>query len=198
LARKGALASLLPHGRVALIYRPFRGNNSAMLQITFHLALLLAALCTLQSVSGAAAHRVEERAFGTTADGRAVKLFTLHNARGMSVSVMEYGATMTEILAEDRNHHFTNVLLGAKTFDEYAKGFGGSASVIGRFANRIANARFNLDGQEYKLAANNGKNHIHGGNKGFASVVWNGKALPVRDGESSVQFTYVSKDGDEG
>ena len=76
-------------------------------------------------------------------------------------------------------------------------GFAGSAAVIGRFANRIANAKFTLDGVEYKLAANNGKNHLHGGRAGFASKLWRGKALPAKAGESSVQFTYISKDGEE-
>src|SRR5687768_14282345 len=69
---------------------------------------------------------------------------------------------------------------------------------MGRYANRIANARFTLDGVEYKLAANNGKNHLHGGPKGFANVLWHGKALPVQKGSTAVQFSYTSKDGEEG
>lgn len=168
-----------------------------MLQLNIQLVLcLLVSLCILQSLAVSAAQPVEEKPFGKTPDGREVKLFTLRNA-GMSVSIMEYGAVITEVLAPDRNGKLANVLLGAKTFDEY-RGFAGSAAVIGRFANRIANARFSLDGKEYQLAANNGKNHLHGGNKGFASVVWDGKALPSRDGESAVAFTYLSKDGEEG
>jgi aldose 1-epimerase len=165
-----------------------------MLQI---IVCLIVSLCILQSVGADLAPGIEERPFGTTESGQPVKIFTLRNAKGMSVSIMEYGAVITEIQAPDRNGHFANVLLGAKTFDEYKK-FGGSAAVIGRFANRIANARFTIDGKDYKLAANNGKNHIHGGNKGFASVVWAGKALPALEHESAVEFSYFSKDGEEG
>src|SRR5688500_19132151 len=87
----------------------------------------------------------------------------------MVARVMEQGAIITELLALDRQGRATNVVLGAKTLDEYLNGFAGSAAVIGRFANRIADAKFTLDGVEYKLAANNGKNHLHGGRAGFAS-----------------------------
>jgi aldose 1-epimerase len=142
--------------------------------------------------------RVEEAQFGKLKDGTPVKIFTLRNAHGMTAKVMEYGAIITEIQALDRQGRATNILLGAKSLDEYLNGFGGSAALIGRFANRIANAKFTLDGVEYKLAANNGKNHLHGGRAGFASKHWRGQALPSKPGESAVQFSYTSKDGEEG
>jgi aldose 1-epimerase len=141
--------------------------------------------------------RVEQAEFGKLAEGKPVSVFTLRNATGMSVKVMELGATITEIKAPDREGKFTNVLLGADSLEKYSQGFGGSAAVIGRFANRIANAKFTLDGVEYKLAANNGSNHLHGGKKGFAQVLWKGKALPEMPGASSVQFSYLCKDGEE-
>ena len=142
--------------------------------------------------------RLEEREFGKTPEGTAVKLFTLRNATGMSAKIMTYGAILTELQAPDRSGVMTNVVLGADNFDQYLKGFPGSAAVIGRFANRIAKARFALDGVEYKLAANNGPNHLHGGPKGFAQVVWQAKPLPVGPREAAVRFTYLSKDGEEG
>ena len=142
--------------------------------------------------------RIEEQEFGKTPEGVVVKLFTLRNAKGLSAKVMTYGAIITEIKVPDRNGAVTNVLLGADSFDQYRKGFPASAAVIGRFANRIARARFTLDGVEYKLAANNGPNHLHGGRKGFAQVLWQSKALPAGQREAAVQFAYVSKDGEEG
>jgi aldose 1-epimerase len=154
--------------------------------------LLSPALSTRAAATPAA---VSETVFGTTADGQEVKLFTLRNKNGLTARMMTYGATITELQVPDRRDAFTNVLLGAESFEAYARGFGGSASVIGRFANRIKNARFKIDGAEYQLAANNGKNHIHGGRKGFASVVWDGQALPERN---AVRFSYLSKDGEEG
>jgi len=160
--------------------------------------LIFALLIAMPNMTAAAAKPVEETAFGQMPDGTPVKLFTLRNAKGMSAKVMSYGAIITEIQAPDRDGQFANVLLGAKTLDEYLKGFAGSAAVIGRFANRIAKAKFTLDGVDYTLAANNGPNHLHGGRKGFASVVWQGRVVPAGPFAQAVEFTYVSKDGEEG
>lgn len=141
-------------------------------------------------------NRVEEREYGTMRGGTVVKEFTLRNSKGMVAKVVSYGATLTELQVPDKAGATTNVVLGPKSFDEYIKGYPAAAATIGRFANRIARARFTLDGVEYKLAANNGQNHLHGGPTGFAKRVWEGKAL---DGnEAKVQFTYLSKDGEEG
>ena len=175
----------------------FLGQTAGM-QIYKLIALVFVAILMTASCGAAALARVEEAVMGQMQDGRKVKVFTLRNGNGMVVSVMEYGGIITEIQALDRQGTVTNVLLGAKTLDEYLKGYGGSAAVIGRFANRISKARFVIDGTEYKLAANNGQNHIHGGRKGFAGVVWDGKALPAKQNEAAVQLTYKSKDGEEG
>jgi len=153
---------------------------------------------TLTQSGSAALQRIDERDFGKTQDGTTVKIFTLRNAKGMTAKVMSFGATVTELQVPDKHGAVTNVILGADNLDQYLLGFPAAAAVIGRVANRIAKARFTLDGVEYKLAANNGPNHIHGGNKGFARVVWQAKALPARDHEAALQFTYLSKDGEEG
>lgn len=161
--------------------------------------LLLSACSIALSATCAAAvfNRTDEETFGRLKDGTPVKIFTLRNGNGMSARIMEHGAIVTELLALDHQGRATNILLGAKSLDDYLNGFGGSAAVIGRFANRIADAKFTLDGVEYKLAANNGKNHLHGGRAGFASRLWRGTALSPKPGEASVQFTYLSKDGEE-
>ncbi len=141
--------------------------------------------------------RVEQADFGKTGDGAEVKLITLRNAKGMSAQIISYGAIIKELQAPDRNGNFTNILLTTDSLQKYQR-FGGSAAVIGRVANRIAGAQFELDGRTYKLAANSGKNSIHGGRKGFAQAVWTVEDAPSKDGESSVKLTYLSKDGEEG
>ena len=160
-----------------------------------------AALCftaCLSSTSRPPLQRVEQAVWGNTSDGRAIQIFTLRNARGMSAKMISYGAIITELNVPDKTGAVTNVVLGAKTADEYLKGFPGAAAVIGRVANRIAKARFTLDGVEYPLAANSGPNHIHGGRKGFSQVIWDGKILSGSGKETAVQFSYVSRDGEEG
>lgn len=141
---------------------------------------------------------VRSEVFGQTDGGVPVMRYTLRNQNGMVVRLMTFGATITEILAPNRAGRLQNVILGSDKFEDYQRGFGGAASVIGRVANRIAGARFSLDGKEYRLAANNGKNHIHGGRRGFASVLWSGEILPVQDVSVSVRFRYLSKNGEEG
>lgn len=141
--------------------------------------------------------RVEHREFGKTRDGAEVKLTTLRNSKGMSAQIISYGAIIKELQAPDRNGNFTNILLSTDSLEKFQR-FGGSAAVIGRVANRIAGAQFELDGVTYKLAANNGKNTIHGGRKGFANVVWTVEDVPQKPGESSVKLVYISKDGEEG
>jgi aldose 1-epimerase len=162
-----------------------------------HLVGILFFLCLTNSIA-ATVKPIEETEFGKMPDGTPVKLFTLQNGKGMSVKIISYGAIITEIQASDRTGAPTNVVLGTNTFAAYLKGFPASAAVIGRFANRIAKARFILDGVEYKLADNSGQNHIHGGRTNFAKVVWDSKPLPARPHEVAVQLTYHSKDGEEG
>ena len=154
---------------------------------------LMMSLCS----TAAPVRRVEEAEFGQMPDGASVRLFTLRNASGMSARIMTFGATITEVQAPDRHGSFTNVVLGTTNFAAYRR-FPAAGSVMGRVANRIAQARFTLDGVEYKLAANNGRHHIHGGPKGFGQVNWEGQALPAGEHSGAVRLTYHSKDGEEG
>ena len=144
-----------------------------------------------------AAMQVTEQAFGTMPDGTPVKQFVLRNGTGITVKVMAYGATITEISVPDRDGNFSNIILGSDNLEDYLKGFP-SASVIGRFANRIKDAQFSIDGKTYSVTRNNGSNHLHGGKQNFKKVVWLAKALPAKDDEVSAQFTYLSADGEEG
>jgi aldose 1-epimerase len=148
--------------------------------------------------SGAQLQRIEESEFGRMPDGAPVKVFTLRNGHGATVKIISYGAIIHELQVPDRQGKLTNVVLHAPNLDAYLKGFPASAAVIGRFANRIAKARFTLDGVEYRLAANNGPNHIHGGRVGFAKVNWRAKGLPPTERAAAVELSYFSKDGEEG
>jgi aldose 1-epimerase len=142
--------------------------------------------------------RVEQADFGKTEEGSEVKLITLRNAKGMSAEIITYGAIIKELRAPDRHGEFANVLLTTDSVQKFQRGFNGAAAVIGRVANRIKGAQFELDGTTYRLAANERKNSIHGGRKGFAQSVWSVEETPPKDGEASVKLTYRSKDGEEG
>src|ERR1041384_2605401 len=131
------------------------------------LALFLAATAVAAPQQG-----IEQSDFGKMPDGTPVRLFALRNAHGLTAKVITYGCIITEFNVPDRNGVFTNVVLGTNNLEAYLKGFPAPAAIMGRVANRIAHARFTLDGIEYKLSANNGANHLHGV---FGRVVWQGK-----------------------
>jgi aldose 1-epimerase len=134
--------------------------------------------------------------FGT-AEGKPVQLFTLKNAGGMVAKVTNYGTTLTELHVPDRNGRPADVVLGFDSLERYLKPHPFFGCIAGRVANRIAGARFTLDGKEYALAANNGRNHIHGGRKGFDKYVWEAEAQETPEGPS-VRMWRTSPDGEEG
>ncbi len=160
--------------------------------------LAIISLALLASAQAQTLTRVEQVDFGKTQDGLEVKLVTLRNAKGMSARVITYGAIIKELQVPDRTGNFTNVVLTTDSLEKYQHGFNGAAAVIGRVVNRIGGAQFELDGKTYSLPANEKKNTIHGGRKGFAQSVWTIEDAPLKDGESSVKLIYVSKDGEEG
>ncbi len=154
-------------------------------------------LLTLQ-LGAVPIQRVEERLFGRTPTGEDVQLYTLRNAHGMVARVMGYGATITELRVPDRDGRFANVVLGAESLEAYLGGFSAAASVMGRVANRIANARFTLDDREFRVTANAGQHQLHGGRNGFARKVWRGEVLLAIPSAAAVRFSLSSPDGDEG
>lgn len=142
--------------------------------------------------------RIAVSDFGTMPDGALVKRYTLQNRNGMVVKIITYGAIITDLWAPDRDGKLLNVVIGSDTLASYLRRFP-AAAVIGRFANRIRNARFTLDRQLYELAANNlDKHHIHGGPKGFAKQVWTPALLQATENAASLKLTYDSPDGEEG
>ena len=140
---------------------------------------------------------IRKYTFGRLPDGTAVDIFTLQNAYGMTAQVMTYGAVLVSLKAPDRNGHSRDVTLGFDTLDGYLDQSPYFGAIVGRYGNRIAKGRFQLDGREYHLAANDGENHLHGGIRGFDKVIW--KAVPFMDlGSPSLKLTYLSWDGEEG
>jgi len=138
---------------------------------------------------------ITEKPFGTF-NGEAVTEYTLTNANGMQVGIINYGGTVTKILTKDKAGNFGDVVLG---FDSIAgftqKGNPFFGALIGRYGNRIAKGKFTLDGATYTLAAYNNGQALHGGLKGYDKVMWKAEKQP---GDSSIKLTYLSKDGEEG
>jgi len=164
-----------------------------------NLSLLFGAWLWAIAANAATQTRLEERDFGRLEDGTVVKQFILRNPNGMTAKIITYGAIISELHVPDRNGTFTNVVLGGDSMESYiGRGAVPGAAVIGRVANRIAGARFTIDGVDYRVTANAGTNHIHGGRIGFAKVVWEGQALPDGEHQAAVRLTYLSKDGEEG
>src|SRR5947199_8280331 len=127
------------------------------MQTSFCRLIVVSTFVFLGSLHAQTFKRVEQADFGKTEDSSEVKLITLRNSKGMSAQIITYGAIIKELHAPDRNGNLTNILLTTESLQKFAR-FNGAAAVIGRVANRIAGAQFELDGTTYKLAANSGKN----------------------------------------
>jgi aldose 1-epimerase len=135
--------------------------------------------------------------FGTTADGQRVDVFTLTNTNGVVARLSSLGATLVSWTAPDREGRMADVVLGYETFEGWTNNAPFFGVIVGRYGNRIAKGQFALDGTTYTLARNNAPNHLHGGVKGFDKVVWTATEIQRPEGPS-VQFEYVSRDGEEG
>lgn len=140
---------------------------------------------------------IHQELFGTTPEGEAVEVFSLSNANQVSLRVISYGCIISDLQVPDRNGVAGDIVLGFETLDAYLAGHPYFGAVVGRYGNRIAGGRFELDGVEYRLATNNGANHIHGGVRGFDKVIWQGEPFTSDQGVG-VAFSYTSPDGEEG
>jgi aldose 1-epimerase len=136
---------------------------------------------------------ITQAPFGTLPDGRQVTRYTLRNARGMLVKIIDFGGVITEIHAPDRNGRLADVALGFDSLEPYMTDSPYFGATIGRYGNRIARGRFTLDGKQYQLPINNGPNHLHGGAPGYDKVLWRSR---VEDG--AVVLRYHSPDGEQG
>jgi aldose 1-epimerase len=157
---------------------------------------ILPAVPFFSTFTGAAS--VQSKPFGQTDDGREVTLYELLNDNGLRTTVMDYGAILVNLEVPDRNGKLADINLGFDELEPYIKRNPLFGAVVGRYANRIENACFSIDGVEYNITKNAGKNHIHGGNqKRFDKVMWKGEGFRTDEG-AGVKLTYLSKDGDEG
>ena len=135
--------------------------------------------------------------FGALSCGTPIDLYTLSNAHGMSVRVLNYGGIVQSLRVPDRNGRAADVVLGFDDMASYEERSPYFGAIIGRYANRIACGRFTLDGVTYELPTNNGPNHLHGGHGGFHRVVW--QVTPfLRTDRVGLTLTYTSKDGEQG
>jgi aldose 1-epimerase len=138
--------------------------------------------------------------FGALPDGRPVRKYTLDNGHGTRAAILTYGGIIQSLIVPDREGHGDDVVLGYDTLEGYLKdvasvntNFG---ALIGRYANRIDDGRFSLDGKTYQIPTNNNGNALHGGPQGFATKLW--EATPAADGTPSVALHYRSADGEMG
>ncbi len=160
---------------------------------------LVAALCTttLLASSSVLAASASRAPFGNLPDGTAVEAITLINNKGVSATILTYGATLQALKAPDRTGAVADIVLGHDTLKPYVETPNYFGITVGRYANRIAGGRFTLDDKTYQLTQNDKQNSLHGGVKGFDKHVW--QVADIRQGETaSVALTLTSPDGDQG
>ncbi len=146
------------------------------------------------SVSGKSS--VSKDAFGQTSAGANVEIYTLTNSKGAEARIITYGGAVVSLKVPDKHGKFGDVVLGYDSIAAYEKHTAFFGALIGRYGNRIGKAKFSLGGKEYKLSANNGENHLHGG-IGYDRVIWS--ARPSTDAAGAkLELKYLSRDGEEG
>ena len=141
--------------------------------------------------------KVEKSFFGMTPQGDSAMLYTLKNEKDITITITNYGGIITGIHTPDKNGKTTNIALGFNKLEQYLDGHPYFGALVGRYGNRIAKAQFSLDGESYKLAANNGNNSLHGGLEGFDKKLWSPQVIGC-DERSALKLSYVSPDGEEG
>ncbi|HNW86673.1 MAG TPA: aldose epimerase family protein [Candidatus Limiplasma sp.] len=140
---------------------------------------------------------ITTKPYGNEHHGKPVTEYTLTNASGASVSILDFGGVITRINVPDREGALGDVNLGYDDAMAYTADSGSMGALIGRVGNRISGAEFDLDGQHYTLGTNDGPNNLHGGPEGFNLRMWQAEPLPA-DGTDALRLTLVSPDGDQG
>jgi aldose 1-epimerase len=184
----------------SLLEVTFERANSAvqtLIVIALLVVCLVGSVSFAQAPSAAGKPAFKKEAFGKTPEGNPVDVYTMSNPHGLEVRVMNFGAIVLSLRVPDRNGKFDDVVLGFDSLEPYFINDPHFGSIIGRYANRIANGKFTLDGVEYTLPKNNGPNTLHGGVKGFDKRLWQAEPSENKTGVALV-LRYTSKDGEEG
>jgi aldose 1-epimerase len=147
--------------------------------------------------SDSAQLKIAKELFGELEDGRPVSKFICTNVNGLSFEIIEYGATVIAVNAPDRSGKFQNIALSCEGLEGYQACTSYFGASVGRYCNRIANSTFSLDGKTFQLSANDGANHLHGGQVGFDRRLWATEEIVDADAVG-VRMTLVSEDGDQG
>lgn len=137
-----------------------------------------------------------KRTYGKTKDGVEAYIFELKNTKGMTAMITNFGGVVLSLYVPDREGNFEDVVLGYDKLEDYIKPGPYFGAIVGRYANRIEKGYFKLNGIEYKLARNNGENHLHGGLLGFDKVLW--EANIINGEKEALELSYTSKDMEEG
>ncbi len=161
------------------------------------MALFAAMILVLHSGCATPSDKININDFGQLPDGTPVQLYTLRNNNGMMMQVTNYGGIIVRLTAPDRHGQYADIVLGYDNLNDYIQANPYFGAIVGRYANRIREGRFTLEGKTYTLAINNSPNHLHGGIKGFDKVVWDVTPYPSSEGPA-LKLHYVSKDGEEG
>jgi aldose 1-epimerase len=140
---------------------------------------------------------VSRHPFGRTGAGASIDQFVLTNTGGVELSVLNYGGVIRTLRVPDRNGQFDDIVLGYDTLAEYEQCSAHFGCITGRYANRISNGRFSIDGQGYQLEINRGGHHLHGASAGFGKMIWQAEAQ-TEDGAAAVVLRYLSEDGHGG
>jgi len=164
-----------------------------------HTRLTIATVITVILLNSSAgfSQSVTPTLFDKTASGKDVMVYTMTNANGLKAKVIQYGGTLISLEVPDRNGTLANIVKGYNNVSSYVSN-PWTGNAIGRYANRIANAKFTIDGVEYILSKNSGSHILHGGSTfGFNNVLWNGYPYQTST-EAGVKLTHLSLDGEEG
>ena len=163
--------------------------------ISLYIIIIFEALLIKEKEINTEITLMKKKAFESIINNKKTQIFTLKNKDGMTVEITNYGARVVSIWVKDRHGNFDDVVLGCDNIQDYIdaeeKYLG---ATIGRYANRIKNAKFSINNNNYLLTVNNNSNHLHGGNKGFHNVVWD----IISHKYNQLELAYLSKDMEEG